>query len=52
MIKHPREDYYRVKLICEPASPGMPESVIERTVDLIFDMMMYWVKNKGRIIGE
>ena len=52
MTKHPQEDYYRVKLICEPTSPGMPESVIERTVDLIFDMMMYWVKNKERIIGE
>ena len=52
MTKHPQEDYYRVRLICEPASPGMPESVIERTVDLIFDMMIHWAKNKERIIGE
>ena len=51
ITKAPKEEYYRVKLISEPAVPGMPEDAIDRTVDVIFDMMMYWAKNKERIIG-
>jgi len=51
ITKAPKEEYYRAKLISEPAVPGMPEDAIDRTVDVIFDMMMYWAKNKERIIG-
>jgi len=52
LTKSPQDDYYRVKLVSEPSVPGMPEDAIDRTVDLVFDMMMYWAKNKDKIIGR
>ena len=51
LTKSPQDDYYRVKLVSEPAVPGMPEDAIDRTVDFVLDIMMYWAKNKERIIG-
>ena len=51
ITKDPKENYYRVKMISEPAVPGMPEDAIDRTVDVIFNMMVYWAKNKRRLIG-
>jgi ABC-type antimicrobial peptide transport system permease subunit len=51
LIKSPYEEYYRVKLVSEPASPGIPESAVDRTVDFIHDIMMLWAKDKKKIIG-
>jgi len=51
LTKSPQDDYYRVKLVSEPAVHGMPEDAIDRTIDFVFGMMMYWTKNKERIIG-
>lgn len=51
LIKSPYEDYYRVKLISEPAAPGIPESAVDRTVDFVHDIMMFWAKDKKRIMG-
>jgi hypothetical protein len=50
-IKSPEEYYYRVKLVSNPASPGMPEDAIDRTIDFIHSLSMEWSKNKKRIIG-
>jgi len=33
-----------VKLISEPAVPGMPEDAIDRTIDFVHNMMLYWLK--------
>jgi len=52
MSKHPKEDYYRVRLVSEPLSPGMPESAIERTVEFTHSLMMQWARDKKRIMGE
>jgi len=51
LIKSPNEDYYRVKLISEPAIPGMPEDAIDRTIDFTHNLVLDWNKNKERIIG-
>jgi len=51
LTKSPREDYYRVRLLSEPAIPGLPESTIERTVDLVHEIIMDWVREKERIIS-
>jgi len=51
LLKSPKEDYYRVRLVSEPATPGMPEDSIDVTVDFVHDIMLYWAKNKERIIG-
>jgi len=51
MTKSPQENYYRVRLVTEPAVPGMPEDTIERTIDFVNDICLYWVKNKKRLIG-
>jgi len=51
LTKSPREDYYRVKLVSEPAFPGMPESAIDRTTDFVHDFALYWIKNRERIVG-
>lgn len=51
LIKSPGEEYYRVKLTSEPASPGMPESAMDRTVDFVHEILMRWVKDKKRIMG-
>ena len=51
LIKSPDEDYYRVRLISEPAVPGIPERYIERVIRFVHDLTLYWAKNKERIIG-
>ncbi|MEM1530395.1 MAG: ABC transporter permease [Candidatus Bathyarchaeia archaeon] len=51
LIKGPRDEYYRVRLTAEPALPGMPENAIERTVDLVHEILMRWVRDKKRIMG-
>ena len=51
LIKDPKEDYYRAKLVSEPAVPGMPEDAIDRTIDFVHDIILEWVRNKERIIG-
>jgi len=50
-IKSPGEDYYRVRLICAPTSLGTPESMIDRTITFVHDIIMNWIRNKKRIIG-
>jgi len=51
LARDPKEDYYRVKLVSEPAVLGMPESAIDRTIDFIHDIALYWAKHKERLIG-
>lgn len=51
MTKAPGEEYYRIRLISEPVSPGLPEMVIDRTVDFVHWILMQWVKDKKRIMG-
>jgi len=51
LIKDPKEDYYRAKLVSEPAVPGMPEDAIDRTIDFVHSIVLEWAKNKERIIG-
>ncbi|MEM3815359.1 MAG: FtsX-like permease family protein [Candidatus Bathyarchaeia archaeon] len=51
LVKRPDEDYYRVKLVSEPVSPGIPESAIERTVDFVHETLIRWIKEKRRIMG-
>jgi ABC-type lipoprotein release transport system permease subunit len=52
LTKSQKEDYYRVKLSSEPAIPGTPESAIERSVDIVNDIVLYWAKNKDRMINS
>jgi ABC-type antimicrobial peptide transport system permease subunit len=51
VVKSPDEEYYRVRLSSEPEVPGIPESMMERVVDYVNDVIMYWVRNKDKIIG-
>ncbi|MBO3800511.1 MAG: ABC transporter permease [Candidatus Brockarchaeota archaeon] len=51
MTKAPSEEYYRIRLVSEPVSPGLPEMVIDRTVDFVHWILMQWVKDKKRIMG-
>jgi hypothetical protein len=51
MTKSPNEDYYRVRLVSEPAVLGLPETVIERTIDLIHETCLLWAKDKGKYLG-
>jgi len=51
LTKSPDEDYYRVKLISEPAVLGLPESTIERTVSFVNRIIMDWAKNRERLIS-
>jgi len=51
LTKSPKEDYYRVRLISEPAVPGLPESVIERTVDLVHDIVLDWIRERESIVS-
>jgi len=51
LAKSAQENYYRVKLVSEPAVPGIPESAIDRTIDFVHDTVLYWIRNKERIIG-
>jgi hypothetical protein len=52
LTKSPDEDYYRVSLVSEPAVLGLPESTIERTVDLVHKIIMDWAKDKESIISR
>ncbi|MDH5363528.1 MAG: hypothetical protein OEW84_09470, partial [Aigarchaeota archaeon] len=51
LTKNPDEDYYRVRIASEPAVPGVPVSAIERTIDFVHDTVIYWTRNKKRIVG-
>jgi len=51
VTKSPKEDFYRIKLHCAPASPGTPENMIDRTIDFVHTIIMDWVKNKKKIMG-
>ncbi len=51
LTKSPNEDYYRVRLVCEPAVKGLPETVIERTIDLIHETCLMWAKDKAKYLG-
>ncbi|MEM2341897.1 MAG: ABC transporter permease [Candidatus Bathyarchaeia archaeon] len=51
LVKSPHEEYYRIKLVSEPVSPGIPESIIDRTIDFVHEILMGWVKDKKRIVG-
>ena len=50
LTKSPKEDYYRVRLISEPAVPGLPESAIDRTTELVHKIVLDWVKERERIV--
>jgi len=52
LTKSPDENYYRVRLVSEPAVPGLPESIIERTVDFVHGIIIDWAKEKKRIISS
>jgi hypothetical protein len=52
LTKTPAEEYYRVTLVTEPTSPGIPESTIDRTVEYVHWILMLWVKEKKRIMGS
>ena len=51
LIKSPDEEYYRVRLKSEPIAPGIPESVIDRTISFVHEILMAWVRDKKRIMG-
>lgn len=51
LTKSPQDSYYRVRLVTEPAIPGMPENTIDRTIDFVHDICIYWAKNKKRLMG-
>ena len=51
MAKSPNEDYYRVRLVSEPAVKGLPETVIERTIDLVHETCLLWAKDKAKYLG-
>jgi len=51
LSKSPNEDYYRVRLVSEPAVKGLPETVIERTIDLIHESCLNWAKDKAKYLG-
>ena len=51
LTKSPDEDYYRVRIASEPAVAGVPVSAIERTIDFVHDTVIYWTRNKKRLIG-
>jgi hypothetical protein len=50
MIKGQKDDRFRVMLYSEPAVLGQPESTIEQTISFVHDAVLYWAKNKGRMI--
>ena len=49
LTKSPHEEYYRVRLVSNPAIPGLPESIVERTIDFVHEIMMDWAKERRRI---
>jgi len=49
--KDPKEDSYRIKLVCGPAEPGTPEEFIDKTIDVIRGILMSWLKEKETIMG-
>jgi hypothetical protein len=51
LSKSPYEDYYRAKLESKPSVPGLPDSVIERTINFVHDLCLNWAKNKNRFIS-
>jgi len=51
LTKSPIEDYYRVKLISEPLVIGSPETVVERSVSFVHNIILSWIKNRKKIVG-
>lgn len=51
-IKKQGEDLYRVLLKSGPVAEGVPEEFADRTVMMVRDIVMDWVKNKERLIGS
>ncbi|MEM2921143.1 MAG: FtsX-like permease family protein [Candidatus Bathyarchaeia archaeon] len=44
------KDYFRVSLLYEPTMPGVPESLVERTIEIVKDVCYSWVKEKDKIV--
>ena len=51
LIRSPKEDYYRVRLVSEPGIPGTSERYIDMAIRFVHDITLYWAKNKEKIIG-
>jgi ABC-type antimicrobial peptide transport system permease subunit len=51
LTRKPDEEYYRVKLVTEPVSPGLPENIVDKTIDFVHWILMQWVKDKKGIMG-
>ncbi len=49
--KGPEDKAFRVELESEPTEPGIPEKLVERTVKMMRDISIDWLKNKKRIMG-
>jgi ABC-type lipoprotein release transport system permease subunit len=49
-IQDPGKDYFRVSLLYEPTMPGVPESLVDRTVEIVKDICYSWVKEKDKIV--
>ena len=52
LIKSPDEDYYRVRLVVEPAVPGLPETMMDRTVDFVHGILMDWARDREMLVGK
>ena len=52
LIKSPDEDYYRVRLVAEPAVPGLPETMMDRTVDFVHRILMDWARDRDMLVGK
>jgi len=52
LTKSPNENYYRVKLVSEPAVPGLPESIVDRTAKFVHGIIISWAKEKKRILSS
>ncbi|MGQ9515378.1 MAG: FtsX-like permease family protein [Thermoproteota archaeon] len=50
-IKKKGEDLYRVILKSGPVTEGIPEEFADRTIMMVRDIIMDWVKNKEKLIG-
>ncbi|MBO3803429.1 MAG: hypothetical protein JTT11_06090, partial [Candidatus Brockarchaeota archaeon] len=51
-IKKRGEDLYRVVLKSGPVAEGVPEEFADRTVAMVRDIVIDWVRNKERLIGS
>jgi len=51
IMKH-GEDYYRVLLKVGPAGENVPEEWNDRTVMMVRDICLDWIRNKQKLIGQ